>query len=279
MALTRMPVIVHLTAGDSRHEMQLTVRDTAIDTAVLHPFYQTVFAQKTASLEHLLELATEFLRLLESQRSLLEHDYRVRMTLFGKRQVVASRAARAGFKVDGQFAFITGGPSRCYIETMRILPDGKGEVDRRIDLRSLEKVETDDAGTIDVIKRPVRLNWFGQLPAAISFLRQADATEVRCSAVWGRPSVLQLVKRLRIGDDPGGGIGEELFRMSDEGRDGLIKLLDNFRQRRYHETAVRFLCSMFPSHSTRIAVDRLIAQTQDEAAKASFRKILDQMRF
>lgn len=274
-----MPVFVHFEASGRSHIMELTTRDIEIEEGNLHSFYQRVFRGGTFLRTDLISITRGFLEFLETIRHLIEFDYRFRVEggPFAKNTDRPTTGGWSGFKVNGQSAGVTASPAKCEIRTMKLLPNGTGETDRCIDLRPLETFQTDEGCTIYVSKRKAKLRWFDELPLVLDFLDESDSTDVKTKVVWGRPNALQLIRRLAIRDDPGGGCGEELYQMGDEGRIRLLELLSNLRHRKYHTTIAEFLHTMYPSDTTREAIKQAIERSSDENIKVELVRILGKM--
>jgi hypothetical protein len=219
------------------------------------------------SREELLQAAREFEAVLERERVRFPYHYSYEMGI-GELHSKGSGGV-GGFHIDGKTHSIWGGAGVCYLKEMGIGPDGRGYDVKKIDIREKKRIETDDFGTIKVFRRKLKLSIFESIQALISFLSICEDKLLRVTGVEKEPSLMDIVRSAWEGGGADDFADEELLKMGDKAKAGLIAKLEDRKAKKYYESIAQLLLTVFPSAESRQAVERALLRETDEARRGS----------
>ena len=119
---------------------------------------------------------TGLLNALENQRDLISYSYQY---VFTDRPRERHGGGMSGFRVGGLYGLITTRPAGyCHVTLSEAAPTGCGRLVHIIDMRIKKQLQTDDRGTLKILRRKANVGWFPQLPLLIDWLTSQTADEV-----------------------------------------------------------------------------------------------------
>jgi hypothetical protein len=262
-----MPDRVAIKAASGPHQLSLAASDWHVAGAFHNnEFYRSICFARTGPVEvereTLISHVKELLGRIRADWSVLPYHYTFECRISGRDDLLTRGGGGAsGFRIDGEIHSIQGGACQCYLEHLRVGPDGKGHVVARIDVRDRATVETDDWGPIRIFRRKLKTTIPEQLEGLLSFLRGAQDGTIRIQLGEGTRSVRELVRLAAEGDE---GAEEELFERGATAQAELLDMLSSGKPRNRQGTAAWLLMTIFPSAESRVAVERAAERETDE---------------